>query len=85
MRRHLPEPVIAELVRIAGYWHTRQIERLNARSYVLVAPDANKRKGERPGRQGGLYTLLRTLLATETGGDLYTRRNVMIEPEPPSH
>jgi hypothetical protein len=55
MRRHSPEPVIAELVRIAGYWHTRQIERLNARGLaVLVAPDANQRKGERPGWQGGL-------------------------------
>jgi transposase len=72
-----PEVVLAD----AGYWHTRQIERLNARGLaVLVPPDAKKRKGERPGWQGGLYTLMRTLLATETGGELYMRRNVMIEP-----
>jgi hypothetical protein len=72
-----PQVVLAD----AGYWHTRQIERLNARGLaVLVPPDAKKRKGERPGWHGGLYTLMRTLLATETGGQLYTRRNVMIEP-----
>jgi transposase len=72
-----PQVVLAD----AGYWHTRQIERLNARGLaVLVPPDAKKRKGERPGWQGGLYTLMRTLLATETGSDLYARRNVMIEP-----
>jgi transposase len=72
-----PEVVLAD----AGYWHTEQIERLNARGLaVLVPPDAKKRKGERPGWQGGLYALMRTLLATETGGDLYARRNVMIEP-----
>jgi transposase len=72
-----PQVILAD----AGYWHTRQIERLNARGLaVLVPPDAKKRKGERPGWQGGLYTLMRSLLATETGGELYARRNVMIEP-----
>src|SRR3954466_14762488 len=72
-----PQVVLAA----AGYWHTEQIERLNARGLaVLVPPDAKKRKGERPGWQGGLYTSMRTLLATETGGELYARRNVMIEP-----
>jgi transposase len=65
-----PHVVLAD----AGYWHTRQIERLNARGLaVLVPPDAKKRKGERPGWQGGLYTLMRSLLATETGGELYAR------------
>src|SRR4051794_37124176 len=63
----------------AGYWHTEQIERLHARGLaVLIPPDAKKRKGERPGWQGGLCTLMRSLLATETGGELYIRRNVMI-------
>jgi hypothetical protein len=72
-----PQVVLAD----AGYWHTEHIERLNARGLaVLVPPDAKKRKGERPGWQGGLYALMRTLLATETGGDLYARRNVIIEP-----
>jgi transposase len=72
-----PQVILAD----AGYWHTRQIERLNARGLaVLVPPDAKKRKGERPGWHGGLYTLMRSLLATETGRELYARRNVMIEP-----
>jgi hypothetical protein len=44
-----PQVVLAD----AGYWHTEQIERLNARGLaVLVPPDAKKRKGERPGWQG---------------------------------
>jgi transposase len=73
----MPQVVLAD----AGYWHTEQIERLHTRGLaILIPPDAKKRKGERPGWQGGLYTLMRTLLATKTGSDLYTRRNVMIEP-----
>ena len=72
-----PRVVLAD----AGCWHTEQIQRLQARGLaVLIPPDAKKRKGERPGWQGGLYTLMRSLLATETGGELYARRNVMIEP-----
>src|SRR6187455_1435527 len=52
-----PEVVLAD----AGYWHTEQIERLHERGLaVLIPPDAKKRKGERPGWQGGLYTLMRT-------------------------
>ncbi|MDQ3849007.1 MAG: transposase [Actinomycetota bacterium] len=47
---------------------------------VLIAPDANKRKGERPGRQGGLYAFMRRVLATERGGELYAQRQTMIEP-----
>jgi transposase len=72
-----PEVVLAD----AGFWHTEQIERLTGRGLaVLIAPDAGKRKGARPGWNGGLYAFMRRVLATEHGGDLYRRRNVMIEP-----
>ena len=47
---------------------------------VLIAPDAHKRKGERPGWQGGLYAFMRRVLATDPGGELYARRQTMIEP-----
>jgi Transposase DDE domain len=47
---------------------------------VLVAPDAGKRKGARPGWNGGLYEFMRQVLATDHGGELYRRRNTMIEP-----
>ena len=72
-----PEVVLAD----AGFWHTEQIERLTGRGLaVLIAPDAGKRKGARPGWNGGLYAFMRRVLATDRGGELYRRRNVMIEP-----
>jgi hypothetical protein len=65
----------------AGYWHQIQMEGLMSDGVqVLVPPDANTRKGERPGWQGGLYAFMRRVLATERGGDLYARRQTMIEP-----
>src|SRR3954471_24033600 len=65
----------------AGYWHQVQMQRLMADGLqVLVPPDANKRKGERPGWQGGLYTFMRRVLSTEPGGELYARRQGTIEP-----
>ena len=72
-----PEVVLAD----AGYWHTEQIERLTGRgTVVLIPPDAGKRKGARPGWDGGLYAFMRRVLATDRGGELYRRRNGMIEP-----
>jgi hypothetical protein len=47
---------------------------------VLIPPDAGKRKGTRPGRDGGLYAFMRRVLATERGGGLYAKRQGMIEP-----
>ena len=65
----------------AGYWHQLQMQRLMADGLqVLVPPDANKRKGERPGWQGGLYSFMRRVLAGDPGGELYARRQGMIEP-----
>src|SRR4051795_9239200 len=46
---------------------------------VFVPPDANKRNGERPGWQGGLYAFMRRVLASDRGGELYARRQVMVE------
>ena len=47
---------------------------------MLIPPDAGKRKGARPGWDGGLYAFMRRVLATDRGGELYRRRNGMIEP-----
>jgi hypothetical protein len=41
---------------------------------VLIPPDADKRKGNRPGWNGGLYSFMRRVLDTETGSALYRRR-----------
>src|SRR5215218_1550532 len=67
----------------AGYWHQRQMERIVDRGItVLIPPDASKRRGARPGWDGGLYAFMRRVLATEHGGGLYRQRQPMIEPEP---
>jgi transposase len=73
----LPEVVIAD----AGYWHQVQMQALAGDGIgVLIPPDANKRKGARPGWDGGLYAFMRRVLATATGAELYRKRTAMIEP-----
>jgi transposase len=72
-----PEVVVAD----AGYWHQAQMEDIVTRGIqVLVPPDASKRKGPRPGWDGGLYAFMRRVLATDLGAGLYGKRRVMIEP-----
>ena len=57
-----PEVVLAD----AGYWHQVQMQRLAGEGLtVLVPPDASKRAGARPGWNGGLYTFMRRVLATD--------------------
>jgi transposase len=73
----LPEVVVAD----AGYWHQAQMQALAGDGIqVLIPPDANKRKGARPGWDGGLYAFMRRVLATDLGGELYRKRTAMIEP-----
>ena len=65
----------------AGYWHQQQIEYLVDRGIqVLIPPDAQSRKGSRPGWDGGLYAFMRTVLSTDHGGELYRQRQSIIEP-----
>ena len=72
-----PEVVLAD----AGYWHHVQMDALTARGMqVLIPPDAGKRKGNRPGWDGGRYAFMRRVLDTERGGGLYAKRQGMIEP-----
>ena len=72
-----PKVVLAD----AGYWHGEQIDELMGEGIqVFVPPDADKRRGTRPGWDGGRYAFMRRVLATETGGTLYGRRQHMIEP-----
>jgi hypothetical protein len=47
-----PEVVVAD----AGYWHQEQMENIvNRGIQVLVPPDSSRRKGPRPGWDGGAY------------------------------
>jgi transposase len=72
-----PQIVLAD----AGYWHQVQMQALAGDGIqVLIPPDANKRKGTRPGWDGGLYAFMRRVLQTPAGAELYGKRNVMIEP-----
>ena len=73
----LPEVVLAD----AGYWHHVQMDALAGRGMqVLIPPDVGKRKGSRPGWDGGRYAFMRRVLETERGGGLYVKRQGMIEP-----
>jgi len=72
-----PEVVLAD----AGYWHQEQMERAGADGIQgLIPPDSRRRKGTRPGWDGGLYAFMRRVLATEVGMELYRRRQHLIEP-----
>jgi transposase len=72
-----PEVVLAD----AGYWHHEQMDEIVARgTKVLIPPDAGKRKGARPGWDGGRYAFMRSVLETDTGRALYRKRQAMIEP-----
>jgi Transposase domain (DUF772)/Transposase DDE domain len=72
-----PSVVLAD----AGYWHQDQMEQIiNRGIQVLIPPDAGKRKGTRPGWDGGLYSFMRRVLETDHGGGLYAKRQGMIEP-----
>ena len=85
VRRELRAAGVAELPRVvvadAGYWHQVQMQALAGDGIqVLIPPDANKRKGARPGWDGGLYAFMRRVLATPAGAELYRKRTPMIEP-----
>ena len=65
----------------AGYWHHEQMDSLAADGIqVLIPPDAGKRKGARPGWQGGRYEWMRSVLSTELGEQLYRKRSQTVEP-----
>jgi hypothetical protein len=72
-----PEVVLAD----AGYWHHEQMKAITERGIeLLIPPDSSRRKGARPGWEGGAYTAMRKLLATDRGAELYGKRQPMIEP-----
>ena len=65
----------------AGYWKNEAIDALVAQGIqTLVAPDADRRKEPRPGRRGGIYDFARRVLATDSGKELYLRRQGIVEP-----
>jgi transposase len=72
-----PEVLLAD----AGYWHGEQMERIVDRGIqVLIPPDTSRRRATRRNWDGGHYDFMRRVLATDRGGDLYRKRQPMIEP-----
>src|SRR5215203_6142888 len=72
-----PEVVLAD----AGYWHHKQMTAITDRGIeLLIPPDSSRRKGARPGWEGGAYAAMRERLATDRGTELYGKRQPMIEP-----
>jgi transposase len=73
---HRPEVVLAD----AGYWSNDHIDSLRDRGLIpIVAPDTTRNQ-PRKTRLGGPYDFMRRVLATERGGELYSRRLGMVEP-----
>ncbi len=65
----------------AGYWHGEQMQRIADRGIqVLIPPDTGRRRATRRNWEGGRYEQMREVLASERGGELYRKRQSMIEP-----
>ena len=57
-----PEVVLAD----AGYWHQVQMERLVNDGIVVLVPSDAKKRGARPGWDGGLYAFMRRVAPAST-------------------
>jgi hypothetical protein len=72
-----PEVVLAD----AGYWSNDHIDSLRERGIIpLIAADADRAKGPRKTRLGGPYDFMRRVLKSAKGKELYSQRQVMVEP-----
>jgi transposase len=65
----------------AGYWHGEQMDRITDQGIeVLIPPDTSRKRTTRRNWDGGRYDEMRERLASDRGGDLYRKRQPMIEP-----
>ncbi len=72
-----PEVLLAD----AGYWHGEQMQSIVNRGIpVLIPPDTSRQRTTRRNWEGGHYDFMRRVLASEHGGELYRKRQPMIEP-----
>jgi transposase len=71
-----PAVVLAD----AGYWSNDHIDSLRERGMTPIVAADTTRNRPRKNRLGGPYDFMRRVLATDRGGELYSRRLRMIEP-----
>jgi hypothetical protein len=65
----------------AGHRHGEQMQRLVERGIqVLIPPDTSGHRTTRRNWDGGPYEQMREPLASDTGRELYGKRQPMIEP-----
>ena len=64
----------------AGYWSNEHIDSLRERGIVPIVAADTTRNRPRKNRLGGPYDFMRRVLATDAGGQLYAKRQCMVEP-----
>jgi hypothetical protein len=64
----------------AGYWSNEHIDSLRGRGMIPIVAADTTRNRPRKTRLGGPYDFMRRVMATEVGGELYSKRQCMVEP-----
>jgi len=64
----------------AGYWSNEHIDALRERGMIPIVAADTTRNRPRKNRLGGPYDFMRRVIATEAGGELYSKRQCMVEP-----
>jgi hypothetical protein len=64
----------------AGYWSNDHIDALRERGIIPIVAADTTRNRPRKTRLGGPYDFMRSVMATEAGGELYSKRQCMVEP-----
>jgi hypothetical protein len=64
----------------AGYWSNEHIDSLRGRGMIPIVAADTTRNRPRKTRLGGSYDFMRRVIDTEAGGELYSKRQCMVEP-----
>jgi transposase len=64
----------------AGYWSNEHIDSLRERGMIPIVAADTTRDRPRKTRLGGPYDFMRRVIASEAGGELYSKRQCMVEP-----
>ena len=64
----------------AGYWSNDHLDSLRERGIIPIVAADTTRDRPRKTRLGGPYDFMRRVMATKAGGELYSKRQCMVEP-----